>query len=385
MMNSWWRWGAVFSLIWGFATQAQQAEIEAKTIFSKVLDEQREISVMLPSSYKTTPTKKYPVIYRLDGAANLPLISAVLNNLKKAEAAPEVIVVAIENTDRLRDLAPTVNRDPRGPVGQGGGSDKFLSFIESELIPFVNANYRTHDYKILSGASVAGLFTIYSLQSKPELFQAHIAYSPAVWWGDRTTAKNTKQFLTKQSQLDTYLYMNIGSEGGEMRAVYDDLSTYIEDNKPKGFAFKADVFAQTPHGLTSTAGIYNAYKNLFLPLWMSPQSFTGEVNSVAQYYQQVSIQRGEEIKAPEWIIRELAYHSMRNRDLDTAIELFQYNISLYPNTAEAYNGLAYGYEENKQYAEALAQVNLALEFAKKDEPGYHIFIDRKNRLTSLLK
>ena len=63
----------------------------------------------------------------------------------------------------------------------GGGAAKFLEFIDSELIPFVNQGYRTHDFKVLAGASAAGTFALYALQAKPELFQAHIAYSPAVW------------------------------------------------------------------------------------------------------------------------------------------------------------------------------------------------------------
>ncbi len=150
-----------------------------------------------------------------------------MHKLQKADSAPEVIMVAIENTNRLRDFAPTVNLDPRGPVGQGGGADKFLDFLEIELIPYIDQNYRTHDFKVISGASIAGLLTIHSLQSRPHLFQAHVAYSPAVWWGDRTTAKKAKAFIAQKTSLNNYLYMNIGEEAGEMRDVYNDFHTHF--------------------------------------------------------------------------------------------------------------------------------------------------------------
>lgn len=90
-----------------------------------------------------------------------------------------------------------------------------------------------------------------------------MAYSPAVWWGDRTTAKKTKAFMSQAKHLDNYLYMNIGEEAGEMRAVYDDLHSYLQNNQPKKFKLVSNTFNNVPHGLTSAAGAFHAYQNLF--------------------------------------------------------------------------------------------------------------------------
>ena len=152
---------------------------QTHTINSLILNELRTVVVQLPKSYQANPNKVYPVIYRLDGAGNIPLISAVMDRLQNNNRAPEVIIVAIENTNRLRDLYPTVNKEPQGPVGKGGGA-KFLAFIEQELMPLINKSYRTHNYNVIAGASAAGVFSLYTMQVNPELFQAHIAYSPAV-------------------------------------------------------------------------------------------------------------------------------------------------------------------------------------------------------------
>ncbi|MBU2972519.1 esterase [Pseudoalteromonas sp. C2R02] len=288
-------------------TLADQISQYKEVLFSKILNEERTITVQVPESYGTNKNKKYPVIYRLDGKENLPLITEVMHKLQKADSAPEIIMVAIENTDRARDFAPTVNRDPRGPVGQGGGADKFLDFLEQELIPYINNKYQTHDFKVISGASVAGLFTIHSLQSRPHLFQAHMAYSPAVWWGDRTTAKKTKAFMSQAKHLDNYLYMNIGEEAGEMRAVYDDLHSYLQNNQPDKFKLVSNEFNNVPHGLTSAAGVFHAYQNLFLPLRMPNRELQDGVKSIKDYYTRLSLQRGEIIAPPEWVIRELGY------------------------------------------------------------------------------
>ncbi|MAD73814.1 MAG: esterase, partial [Rheinheimera sp.] len=130
------------------------------TIKSVVLNEERTVVVQLPKSYQAEPNKVYPVIYRLDGAGNIPLASSVIERLQNDNRAPEVIIVAIENTNRLRDFYPTVNKEPQGPVGEGGGAATFLAFFEQELIPLVNKNYRTHDYKVISGASAGGVFAL---------------------------------------------------------------------------------------------------------------------------------------------------------------------------------------------------------------------------------
>lgn len=196
-----WSTGICLMLISSFS----QGEIASKAhkLHSKILNEEREINVVVPKDYESQTNSVFPVLYRLDGKATLPLETAILNELARTGEAPGVIIVTIENTDRARDLAPTVNHDPRGPVGVGGGGDKFLDFIETELIPYVNQQYRTHDFKIFSGGSIGGLLVLHAMQSRPHLFQANIAYSPAVWWGDESTSRDVKDFFTKRKEYNS--------------------------------------------------------------------------------------------------------------------------------------------------------------------------------------
>ncbi|MDP4486497.1 alpha/beta hydrolase-fold protein [Pseudoalteromonas piscicida] len=364
----------------------QEYEQQTKTLMSKVLDEKRTFTIQLPKNYHTNSNKKYPVIYRLDGKGNLPLMTAVLERLQGANvsAAPEVIIVAIENTDRLRDLYPTKNKEPAGPMDIGGGAPKFLEFIETELIPYVNQTYRTHDFKVIAGASAAGTFALYALQAKPELFQAHIAYSPAIWWNFGATAKSTKAFISKTKRLDNFLYITIGEEGGVMRERYDDMARFLEENQPHDLRFFSEAYDNVPHGLVSAAGIFSAYQKLFLPTQMPARAYTGELSSITKYYQQLSAQYGEVFEPQEAVIRELGYYYVSMGNVEEAIKLFKFGVSRYPNNADAYNGLAYGYETDKQYQASLEQVNKALALSSKGDGGYDVFVARKERLTKLL-
>ena len=230
---------------------------------SKNLAETPNIIVALPSSYGSEKINTYPVLFVLDGESNGDLVNGMLQRLHLSNGSNEHIIVGVTTNNRLRDFAPTVNKDPRGPVGEGGGGDKFLDFMEKELIPTLSERYRTSNFNVLAGHSVAGLLVIHSFQSRPDLFQGHLAFSPAVWWGDRETLKATKQYVTTTKNVQNYLYMDIGSEGGEMRQVYNSLAQTILRNRNIDLDVRFDEFENEPHDFTMAAGLYNALKGLF--------------------------------------------------------------------------------------------------------------------------
>lgn len=350
------------------------------TIESSNLSEQRTVVVQLPKSYQTHPNKRYPVIYRLDGAGNLPLINAVLERLQQDDQAPEVIVVAIESTNRLRDFYPTVNKEPQGPVGEGGGAAKFLAFVEQELMPLVNKQYRTHDYRVIAGASAAGVFALYAMQAKPELFQAHIAYSPAVWWNYGAPAKSLKTFVTKGNSINSYVYMNIGEEAGIMRERYDDMQQTMQNSKVQNLRFKSDALAGVSHNLTSAAGAFNAYHGLFLSKHMPLSALGDDVSSIDAYYQRLSQQWGEQIAPPDRAVRLLGYSLTDNQQFERAIEVFKYNIKNYPKSAYALSALSYGYEMQGNTRQALVQIEAAIAVADDSYPYLDYLKETKTRL-----
>ena len=238
---------------------------ELKIPKSKYLVKAPKVTIALPLSYKKELTKKYPVFYVLGGELNGELVNAMLNRLHLSNGSNEHIIINITSNNRLRDLAPTVNKDPRGPVGEGGGGggDLFLDFLEKELMPHISKNYRTNDFNVLAGHSLAGLLVIHSFQSRPTLFQSHLAFSPAVWWGARETSAAAKKYVTSGKQVPTYLYMAIGNEGGEMQDVYNSLTQSLVRNRHLNSSLLLDEFDNDSHDFTMVAGLLNALKGLF--------------------------------------------------------------------------------------------------------------------------
>ena len=146
------------------------------SIQSTVLKEKRTFIIHLPKGYDTTK-KSYPVLYLLDGSEKWLLFNISLMNYYFNE---DMIIVAIENTDRDRDMMPI--SAPSYPV-TNPGADNFLSFIREELIPFVEKGFRTNGQRVLSGKSLSGVFTLYALLKQPQLFDGYIANSVG-WFAD---------------------------------------------------------------------------------------------------------------------------------------------------------------------------------------------------------
>lgn len=161
---------------------------------SEILDEDRDLLIHLPETYDSNQGQglRYPVIYLLDGAAYFEATIGIVHHLSAPSAAvqriPECIVVAIKNTKRRRDMTPS--HMTAGPYSDGsGGASSFRAFLEKELIPQVDAQFRTDKSAILIGHSLAGLFVLDTFIERPRLFQAYIAIDPSLWWDDNLLAR----------------------------------------------------------------------------------------------------------------------------------------------------------------------------------------------------
>src|SRR6187402_1412227 len=170
---------SLIGLLTNFAIFGQQINIkvgERDSIKSSILKENRKFIIHLPQGYDTSQTK-YTVLYLLDGSeARLLFCFSMMNFYFK----DPLIIVAIENTDRDRDMMPL--NVPSYPVAKPGADD-FLSFIRTELIPKIENNNRTNGQRILCGQSLSAVFTLYALLTQPQLFSSYIANSVG-WYAD---------------------------------------------------------------------------------------------------------------------------------------------------------------------------------------------------------
>lgn len=144
------------------------------SIFSKKLNEKREIFISLPPSYDKNKSQKYPLLVLLDGDFLFSAFSGALNYGNYWDDLPEVIIVGI-NQNNTREFDCAV--DAESGLPEEKGSD-FFEFIGMELIAQMEKNYRIAPFKIISGLDVtAGFLNLYLYKDQP-LFNAYISFSP---------------------------------------------------------------------------------------------------------------------------------------------------------------------------------------------------------------
>ncbi|MCE7993441.1 MAG: hypothetical protein HEP71_15750 [Roseivirga sp.] len=124
-----------------------------------------QVQVSLPPSYEQTDDA-YPVVYSLHGDFYFKFAVGGLQRLMEFGNMPEVIIVGISNESNAYFAFGSE------------GADQFLDFMEADIFPFVEQNYRTHPDRTAMGWHYTSGFIFHALSRRPYLFQNYIPASP---------------------------------------------------------------------------------------------------------------------------------------------------------------------------------------------------------------
>jgi len=335
--------------------QAQvSANVSRITIKSTVLGEERVVLVRTPAGYETNK-HSYPVLYMTDGDAHIGHTASTVEFLARNGRMSELIVVGIPNTDRGRDLSPvkssatTPDGKPQFPTT--GGADNFLKFIETELIPNIEKNYRVRPYRILAGHSLGGLFVIHAMLARPGVFNSYVAVSPALQWENQEILKRAEAFFKNRKELNATLFVSLGNEPGPIGQSFDDFKRLLAKTQVKDFVWEARQMDDEDHGSVVMPSHYAGLRKVY-DGWQMPRDHTGAISgglkAVDEHYQKLSRRFGYEIQSPELLVNLLGYQSLAAGKTDEAIAIFKANVERYPGSANVYDSLAESYEKSDQ-------------------------------------
>jgi len=241
-------------------------------IHSKELDENRILNIYLPPGYKKNDTLHYPVVYLLDGSADEDFIHITglyqFNSFSWVNRVPESIIVGIANIDRRRDFTfPTMIKEDQEKYPTTGHSDKFMAFIEKELQPYIETNYKTNTSKTLIGESLGGLLAAEILLKKPTLFNKYIIVSPSIWWDNGSILNEDSEVLKESFSQQTQVYIGVGKEGltgtkipHVMEVDANLLAEKIKNTKSKSVKVYFDYLPDEDHATIMHQAVYNALK-----------------------------------------------------------------------------------------------------------------------------
>jgi predicted alpha/beta superfamily hydrolase len=242
-------------------------------IFSNILNEKRKLWVYIPKTAEGQEgsQQKYPVIYLLDAEEHFRNFTEMIQQVNPADGSrlfPDMIVIGIPNTKRSRDLTPThfmygSNGNKDRDFKLSGGGEKFIEFIENELIPHVDATYPTTAYKALTGHSLGGLTVVNILLNHTELFDGYIASDPSMWWDNKLMLIRAQDALKQQRFDGRTFFMSIandmpagmsleqmhadtGPKTNHIRCIFE-LADMLENNKGNGLRSDYKYYQNETH------------------------------------------------------------------------------------------------------------------------------------------
>ena len=363
---------------------------------SEVLSETREFYVVFPEGYVEGSDTQYPVVYLLDGDVMLTTLHSV-HSTYSGGFMPDMILIGISNSEnRTRDLTTSELTERRGQAynQENGAAEKFISFIESELIPYVEKNYPVTNYRTLIGHSYGGLFTVNMLLNHSELFENYLAIDPSMDWDEQKLLNESKEILGQNSFKGKSLFVSLG---GQLHMADPDitidnvmkdttgftlfarsiieLSEIVEANKDNELNFQWKFYPNDLHGTIPLPSIMDGMIEMFSWYRMEDVSKFNDPETSKEVLYDIIKHREKKLKAhfgyavapyPNFLMNMSGYMSMDMGNYDKALMYFQLNTEYYPDDANTYDSLADYYERQNDPENALKNVTKAYELSGSD-------------------
>ncbi|PKH67984.1 hypothetical protein CXF59_05790 [Flavobacterium sp. ALD4] len=250
------------------------------TITSKILGRDYKLYISFPKNYSTKDTVSYPVLYVLDGEWVFPIIRGTRAILDSEKELEDLIIVSISDADftfRYQDYTTSlststdekVNKRSDMPKGGliSGGADKFLTSMKTEIVPFVDKNYKTNSDRGIFGHSFGGLFAAYCLVNSDGYFTRFGISSPALWWDNEKLLNQAVTQFRENKTWDipqTKVFISVGDKDHSgIVPTMVKYSSYLEQSDYDNIELKWQIFEGESHNSMWSANVSKTLSILY--------------------------------------------------------------------------------------------------------------------------
>ena len=233
-----------------------QSKVIYEEFSSYKLGETRRLKIQLPRDYAENTDKSYPVVIVFDANYLFEPVAGNVDYFGYWEDMPEAIVVGImQGEERYDDCYyDDVNFLPADQ-----GAD-FFEFVGMELVPFIDANFRTAKFIIAVGHDLTASYINYYLFKDPPLFNGYIALSPDL--APMMDERLPKRIPNIPQKL--FYYLATGSDDiQDLQRISQELNQSLSALESDQFNFYFDNFEGATHYSLVARAIPSALEKIF--------------------------------------------------------------------------------------------------------------------------
>lgn len=287
-------------------------------------------------------------------------MSAARNGSRRV---PEMIVVGVASTNRERDFTPDKIVTRR--ANDTGGGDRFLDFLEKELVPVLEDGYRASSYRLLMGHSLGGLLAAHAYLKAETTFDAFLVIDPSFGsWGAPTMDRKVDAVTAKS--FDRFLYLasanwgvrNLGNRDRHVR-FYEALHRRAGADR---FRARLKYFEGENHGSVPLIAFYDGMSAIFEGYGLTYREVTSW-EQLTSHYEAISDRLSHDFKPPEELVNRVGYRMLRSdddRQKNAALRFFELNATNYPGSFNAFDSLGEAYAVLGQKRKALESYRRSL-------------------------
>lgn len=237
-------------------------EVITKSIDSKELKQKRKFKVYLPKNYKKDLTANYPLAIVLGDQYIFDLYVGNAKLFADVDKAPRQIVVGIDMGETYAkdvSIVPSTNM-------LTSRSQHFYKFIKHELIPYMEANFKTSAFMSITGEGKAANFLTHYLKEPEPIFNAYIAATPEF---PQFAPQIIESYALKRlGTIDNTYYIYASNSKKQttpdLYSRFSDISAFLSSFDAKNLHVNFDKFPNSPSFLsTISETIPRAFTKMF--------------------------------------------------------------------------------------------------------------------------
>ncbi|HEX8422878.1 MAG TPA: alpha/beta hydrolase-fold protein, partial [Pyrinomonadaceae bacterium] len=160
----------------------------------------RKLQVYLPPAYARDSAARFPVLYLQDGAEYVTRAraAAIADQLIAEGRVKPFIIVFVDPVNRFKEY---------------WANDTFAAFMATELVPFIDARYRTRaerDARALMGASLGGVISVWTALRHGDVFARVAGQSTAFQIDDERVVTSLAALAEMKRARPLKFYFDVG-------------------------------------------------------------------------------------------------------------------------------------------------------------------------------